>query len=466
MRRRDRAASGRDFGTAARASVRAAALFVAAALVALGPLSCAGSKKLTEQSEKALAQGEVDRAYGKARSALRKDPENERARDALRSAAERKAAGMKERVRAVATATDTVAAARYCLDLDAFRRELAEYRVMPTADPAFDREASTLRHAAARTLVRRADEAMDAGSPRTAHRDLEAARELEAAYPDLDRRLREAYAQALHRIAILPVANQTEAGGLGRELTDQLYRELPGRIREPDFPFTMFLPRSEIHAKVTLAQAEDMGTQEAVDIGRELDADLIVRGRVYALSTEANNDSWHGTVFRRIAERDSSGRNVERYVEVPLDIVGRTRRVSVRYEIEVRGTRDGAVVAVHDETVGAVARVVHTSYRAEGDCKDYVLVSPVMRRSDSRGAEARERDWRAHCGSWELPAFLESARKESRRSYASSMRGEFFVDTQARPVYLAELPPMEELAAAALREAWSPVSRALRDVER
>jgi len=135
-----------------------------------------------QQSEKALAQGEVDRAYEKARAALRKDPENERARRRA-PLRRRPEGGRHEGARAaVAAVRDTVAAARYCLDIDAFRRELAEYRVMPATDAAFDRDASSLRHAAARALVRSADEAMDAGHPRAAYRDLEAAREMEAAF--------------------------------------------------------------------------------------------------------------------------------------------------------------------------------------------------------------------------------------------------------------------------------------------
>ena len=467
MRRRDRVQHRRDGRwQAARVSARAAALFLAAALVASGTVSCAGPKKLTEQSEKALAQGEVDRAYEKAVAALKKAPDSERARDALSAAANEKMGSMKERVRAVAAAGDTLAAARYCLDAGSFRRELAEYRVVPDPDPVYDREAAELRHVAARNLARDAREALNAGRPRDAYRGVEAALEMEAAYPGLDGLRSQAYEQSLHHIAILPVSNMTEAGGLGKELTDLLYRELPGRLRAPNFPFTEFIPREAVFSRISISEANSMDRRTALEIGRDLKADLVVRGRVYALTTESNNDSWHGTVYRKFAERDSSGKSVERYEEVPLDVVSRTRHVTIRFEYEVSSTDDGAVLATKEQNVTGVARVAFSSYRAKGECKDYVLVPPEMRRKDSRGTETREREWREHFGSWDLPAFLDTTRNPSRRTYRSSMRGEFHADTQARPVILAELPPTEELALVALRDAWGPVSQTLRDLER
>ena len=59
--------------------LRLLAVPVMAASVAL---SCAGPNKLAQQSEKAYGQGEVEKAYQKAARALRKDPENRRARRA------------------------------------------------------------------------------------------------------------------------------------------------------------------------------------------------------------------------------------------------------------------------------------------------------------------------------------------------------------------------------------------------
>ena len=466
MARRNRAVAGMDSGrTAVRATLRAALLCLLLATAALAA-SCAGPKKLTEQSEKALAEGEVERAYEKARSALKKAPDNERARQALAAAAERKLLSMKERVRAVAAARDTVAAAGYCLDIDSFRREIAEYRVAPRPDPAFDREAADIRHAAARALVGDADEQMASGHARVAYGALERARDFEGAYPGLERRLKRAYAQALHRIAILPFQNQTEARGLGTEVTEGIHREVSGRIKPKSFPFTVIVPREEVYARATLADAEDLDRGSAIELGRDLDADYIVRGRIYGLSSETTTDAWHPTVYYRTTERDSSGRSVERYAERRMEVVGRTRRVALRCDFEIRSTRDGSVVAQHSEPVRVAARVVYTGYTGDGDPDDYFLVPPPMKKSDPRSAESRESDWKSHCGTWKLADFLERARKEPRRSYRSSFRSEFYSDTESSPVFLSDLPPADDLAMVALRDAWKPVFQSIRDVER
>jgi TolB-like protein len=467
MRRRDGATTGRELGRkAVRMSVRAASLCLALGVAAAFAVSCAGPKKLTEQSEKALAEGEVDRAYEKARSALNKAPDNERARRALAAAAQRKIGAMKERVRAVAGARDTVAAAGYCLGVDDFRREIAEYRVAPKPDPGFDREAARIRHAAARRLVGNADEELGAGNARAAYQDLERARDFEGAYPGLDPRLHEAYAQAIHRIAILPFQNQTEARGLGKDLTDIIHREVTGGLNKRHFPFSVIIPREEVYARVSLAEAENLDRGEAVELGRELDADYVVRGRVYGLTSETSTDSWHPTVYRRHTEKDSDGRSVERYDEARMDVIGRMRRVTVHCDFEVRSTRDGSIVAENSDGTRAVARVIYTGYRAEGDPDDYLLMPPTMKKSDPRAAEARERDWKGHCGSWDLSDLLERAKKEPRRSYRSSNRSEFYSDTETKPVFLTDLPPADDLAMVALRDAWKPVLEAIRRVER
>jgi TolB-like protein len=467
MKRRDRAnAAGNSGRMAGRTAVRTALLLTVLGAAAVLAASCAGPKKLTEQSEKALAEGEVDRAYEKARSALRKAPDNERARRALGAAAERKMTAMKGRVRAVAGARDTVAAAGYCLDIDEFRREIAEYSVAPKPDPAFDREGAAIRHAAARRLVADAEDALAGGNARGAYGNVERARQLESAYPGLDRLRDEAYAQAIHRIAIIPFENQTEVRGLGTELTDEIHREVTGGLNRRNFPFTLVLPREDVYARVSLAEAENLDRREAVELGRDLDADYIVRGRVYGLTSETTTDSWHPTVYHRHREKDEGGREVDRYSEARMSVTGRMRRVTVHCDFEVRSTRDGSLIAEHSDAMRAAARVIYTDFRGEGDPDDYTLAPPGMRKSNPRDVESRERDWKGHCGTWELPALLERAKREPKRSYRSSIRKEFYADTESRPVFLTDLPPADDLAFVALKDAWKPVLETLRRVER
>jgi hypothetical protein len=138
----------------------------------------------------------------------------------------------------------------------------------------------------------------------------------------------------------------------------------------------------------------------------------------------------------------------------------------VHCDFEVLSTRDGSLVAEHTDAMRAAARVIYTDFRGDGDPDEYSLVPPDMKKSDPHAVESRERDWKGHCGSWELSALLERAKKEPKRSYRSSIRKEFYADTESRPVFLADLPPAEDLAMVALRDAWKPVLEAVRRAER
>src|SRR2546422_10190094 len=89
-------------------------LFVGPMIAAWVVLSCAGPNKLAQQSEKAYSQGEVEKAYQKAAHALRKDPENRRARTAMAQAAAKIMEERKAEILGIA-ARDTVGAARRSL---------------------------------------------------------------------------------------------------------------------------------------------------------------------------------------------------------------------------------------------------------------------------------------------------------------------------------------------------------------
>src|SRR5947209_4046373 len=121
-----------------------AVLVVASSLT----LSCAGPNKLAQQSEKAYSQGDLEKAYQKAAHALRKEPENRRARAAMTQAAARLMGEREAEIRGMA-ARDTVAAANRSLALDTFRAELVEYRIVLPPDPDFDRDEAAIRTGAA-----------------------------------------------------------------------------------------------------------------------------------------------------------------------------------------------------------------------------------------------------------------------------------------------------------------------------
>src|SRR5256886_9047719 len=123
-------------------------LFLGLMVTAALTHSCAGPNKLAQQSEKAYSKGEVEKAYQKAARALRKEPENRRARAAMTQAA---AQPMREReveIRGPA-ARDTVAAGERSLALDHFPNELLQYPIALPPHPALHRDEAQIRLAAA-----------------------------------------------------------------------------------------------------------------------------------------------------------------------------------------------------------------------------------------------------------------------------------------------------------------------------
>lgn len=438
---------------------------VAPVLVACLALSCAGPNKLAQQSEKAFQSGEVDKAYQKAAKALRKDPNNARARSAMTQAAERIMEDRKAEIRRLAVG-DTVAAAKTSLALEPFRRELSDYRVTLPPDPAFEREESTIRLGAAAIEYRLGRADLDAGFPKRAYYEFQQARLFEPGHRDVDRRIREAYDEALPRVALLPFANQTDLPVLSKEFADQTYRELTRRIGAPSFQFTEIMPRERVYDTVPVSLLERVNRKEAARLGRELGADRVIVGRFYGHRSSTDTGNFSQTVFRKVVDKDEKGATRERFLELTFDLLSRNRELSVGYEYQVIDVADGSSVDGGSGTMAASAHVIFTSAQVTGDIGDYHLVSPDLKKSDPDRAKRVETDWGERCGDWKLPDLLEHARKErTRASYEPRFRDEFKISSASRPVFLGDVPPEGDLAQLAFGQVWEPLLRTLRHVD-
>ena len=90
--------------------MRAFAPRLIAPALALLVVACASSATLARQSDEALAEGDLRKAYGRALSAVEKDPQNQAARGAYAAASQLVAADHRQRVVALAVADTTAAA--------------------------------------------------------------------------------------------------------------------------------------------------------------------------------------------------------------------------------------------------------------------------------------------------------------------------------------------------------------------
>ena len=264
----------------------------------------------------------------------------------------------------------------------------------------------------------------------------------------------------------MPFANDTDVRNLSKGLADAMYSQVADRLQPPAFQFTKLVDLDEVYASMTVKELEALSRDEALRIGRGVEADRVVTGRVHGLRASSAFRSFDRPIYRKVVERDSSGRERARWIETRFGGVSRERWVTVHCDLVVLDARSGAVVAHREESFEADARVAWTDFQAEGDCAAYALVPPDMRRDDPIHAKEVEDSWRECFGTWRLPALLEGARKERRRAtYQPGDRGEFRRPSHEHPVLLGELPSEEDLAYVALDGAWEKLLATLRELE-
>jgi len=434
-------------------------------LVALLSVSCAGPAQLAKISDRQLQAGQVREAYETARRGVEKEPLGGPAHRAMTAAATRWADDWKARVTAIAAA-DTVAAARYALEFRDFRAELEQYRIELPSDPEYARRETLIRNAAAGIEYRRAAQAMKEHRPKAAYAGFRAAAGIVADYRDVQERIRTARETATTRVAILPFGNETDVPHLSKDIADAMYAEIPGRLGAPRFQFTRVADRDEVYASMTVKELDALTRESALRIGRGVEADRIVTGRFHGMRASSAFQSFERPIYRRVAEKDSSGKSHDRYVETRFTAVSRERVVTVHCDFDVVDTRTGEVIASRSEPLEAVARVAWTDFRAEGDCGDYCLVPPDEAKADPDRAKGAERAWKECFGGLKLPDMLDHSRKDRRRSaYQSGYRDEFRRSTHDHPVLLGELPGEDDLAYLALAGSWEKVLATLADLD-
>lgn len=434
-------------------------------LVALLALSCASANKLSQRSERELAAGDLSGAYDHARAAVAKKPKNPRAQAAFAAAASALVEDRKVRIVRIA-AVDTVAAAHQVLALADLRGEIARHGAPLPLDKEFARRESAIRLGAAGILYARAERALVARRPKEAWADFRGAARYASGYRDVGRRIDEAYALALTRVAILPLADQAGVPGISRALADRMYAEVASHVRPDDFQFTQLVDPNQVYGRITVAELDALGRADAARIGRRLGADQVVTGRVYGLRAHTNTHHYRQTIFRKIVDRDTSGARRERWVEQDFRAIEREREITVHYDVEVVDVENGAPLVTYSDGATAYARVVFTDFQAQGDCADYVVVPPYLKQSDPERAARLQSDWKKTFGNWTLPSLLDRARRDRHHArYASSDRAAFFSDCRERPVWLGELPDENDLAAIALDVIWQPVLGMLKELD-
>ena len=436
-------------------------------------LGCASADQLARRSEMELQTGHTQGAYDQAKKALKKDRSNARARSALALAGTTLARQRQDQILALATAGDSLSASARVLQLEAFRRELADFGVSLPPDTSFNETKHRIRLAAADTYYRRGREELEAGRARPAYDDFLATRDLVPGYRDVEARIRASYQAALTRVAILPFENQTDVRGLSVELADKMHAEVGRRITPKEFRFTALLGRDDVYARIPVSALSRLERQDALRIGRELGADRVVVGRFYGMRSQNNDANFSFSTYRRRPQKEkeaaseASRKDDKEYVEEKVNITRHERQVWVTYDFSVLDTHDGKALLSRSATLPANACVVWTDYAPAGDYDKYSLFTPELKSKEPETVKAIEGRWHDCAGSWKLPAFLERAGSKGRHErYRPEDRQSFYEASSDYPVFLGELPPEDDLAFVALDGVWEPVLAALRELDK
>jgi len=436
---------------------------VAALLPIVTLLSCASTSELVRRGESSLDAGHMDAAYDWSRRALDHEPGNPRAQAIMTTAAGSIMNQRKAQIRELAQ-LDTLAAARAVLELNDFHAQVAAYRVSLPPDPDFHEEETAIRMAAARLYYDKGTRSLTADYPKRAVAELTEAKRFAPNDGDVLELLDHASQQAITPLAILPFNDEVSSPELARQVSDEMFQQMRYQLTAKRFQFTRLIGQDQVNQRITVAQAGNLSREEALSLGRALGADRVVYGRLHDLRSDTDTDTYRETIFKKVVAAGEDGKPQVRFDEQKFEAVSRRRQVSVVVDYEVLETGAGARLAKDSQERAFAAHTVFTRFSPVGSCEDYCLAPPDWKDGD-RGQRI-EKEWRGDFGSWSLPALLDRARREpSRTRYESRYHAEFASAGTSTPVWLDDLPPVEEMAHIALSDAWMPMLAVLRELD-
>lgn len=426
-------------------------------------LSCASTSELMRRGDEALDSGDMDKAYDWSRRALDREPGNAHAQAIMTTAATSLINGRKAQVLHLAE-LDTLAAARAVLELDDFHAQVARYRVTLPPDPEFHEQETAIRMGAARIYYDKGARSLAADFPKRAYAELSEAKRFAPADADVAAELDRAWQRAITTIAILPFNDDVSAPELTRQLSDEIFQQMQYQLGAKRFKFTRLIGQDQLNQRLTVAQAGRLTREEAVSLGRALGATRVLLARIHDLRSDTNTDTYRETIFKKVVSRGDDGKPNVRFDEERFEAVSRRREISVAFDVEVIETGGGARLARDSYVRDFSARTVFTRFSPAGSCEDYCLAPPDWK-DDDRGKNVEKR-WRSDFGSWTLPSLLDKARREPGRTrYEPRHRSEFSAAGTSTPVWLDDLPPVQELARIALSDAWMPMVTTLRELD-
>src|SRR5580765_2649293 len=419
---------------------------------------CAGPTKLAEKSQQKLSSGDVWRAWQLATRALDREPMNPAAKKAAADAGRVIADDWQRKIDGLAP-IDSVQAAEQVLEFTQFRFDAIRYTTIDVA-PAWATEERTLRAAAARSHYAQATQAKAAHRPKAAFAHFHEIDRFVPSYKDAAQQAERAYQQAMTDVAVLPFTSGSDAN-FGREVSERWRDALAKDMAPPQARFTRIMGTDAITSRMSVAQLGRLSREDAVKLGRKAGAERVVWGSLGNVRSETQLQFFRDVVAHKIVQKDDTGHEIVRWVDVPIEVVSRVRDVTVDVDYEVIATVDGTSLSHEHAPRSSRARVVWTSFAPDGDVASYALVSDAVRSANPDRAKDVETRWKNVCGDATTLQQVLSARRETRgeQGYDRGTLGRFATGTAF--VFMQELPPAQDLALAALSNGWLPLEKEL-----
>jgi hypothetical protein len=427
-----------------------------------GVVGCAGPGKLAEKSEGKLAEGDMWEAWELATRALEKAPANERAKNAAAAAAATITQDWQRRIRALA-ASDSIAAAEEAMKFVQFRLDAIPYTTIRMSDDWMDAEWA-LRHVAAKAHYADGLATARAHRPKKAYGHFRDAVRFVPGYRDAVARAEDALEEAQTSVAIVPLRTGAGDEGIGREVASAWSAELAENLPTEDF-FTRVMPADDVERHLRVADMGRTTRAQAIRLAAKAGADRVVWGSIGPIASRTGIHFYRRPVWHRETTKDEQGRTITRWVEVPVEIVARTRSMRVDLAYEVISTKAGATLTRESGPRTLEARAVWTAYLPDGDPDSYSLVSEELRNTHPERARQIETEWRTAMGASTTLAQVIEAKRASVRRPVDRAAAVARCASGAAFVLLEDLPSAQELAQASLVASWGSVRRSLVDLD-
>jgi len=434
-------------------------LFVLAAVSGIG---CAGPAKLAEKSESKLAEGDMWKAWQLATRALDKAPGNTRAREAAASAASMISQDWERRIVALAD-VDSTNAAEEVLKFVQFRTDAIPYTTVHVSDAWMQGE-SRLRQGAAQRHYADGIAAARSKRPKKAYAQFLEAERFVSGYRDVTVRANAALEEGLTRVAVVPLRSGPGNPQMGRDVAAAWSGALTEHLSTADY-FTRILPSDDIERQLRVSDLGRTQRADAIRLGQKAGADRVVWGSIGAVDSHTGVHIFTRSIWHLATARDETGHSASRWVEVPIQVISRTRTVNVDLAYEVIATRGGWTLARESGPRTLEARAVWTAYLPDGGPDTYRLVTDEFRRANPERAKQVESDWASVVGAGTTLAQVFEARRACAKRPIDRTEVLARYAAGAAFIMLEDLPSAQELAQATLSASWPSVQHSLVQID-